>query len=46
MNSGENLMYFARKEQCLALGARTVLHKPVDPEALRQTVTEILGSPP
>lgn len=33
------------REQCLALGARTVLHKPVDPESLRQTVTEILGTP-
>jgi len=33
------------REQCLALGARAVLHKPVDPETLRQTVTEILGTP-
>lgn len=33
------------REQCLALGARSVLHKPVDPETLRQTVTEILGTP-
>ena len=34
------------KQQCLALGARSVLHKPVEPESLRQTVTEILGTSP
>lgn len=34
------------REKCLALGARTVLHKPVDPETLRQTVTDILGTLP
>jgi CheY-like chemotaxis protein len=34
------------REQCLALGAYKVLHKPVDPETLRQTVTEILGTHP
>lgn len=31
------------KEQCLALGARAVLYKPVDPEGLRRQVAEILG---
>ncbi len=28
MNSGENLMYFARKEQCLALGTQLRSFKP------------------
>ena len=28
MNSGENLMYFARKEQCLALGTQLRAFKP------------------
>ena len=28
MNSGENLMYFARKEQCLALGTQFRSFKP------------------
>ncbi len=28
MNSGENIMYFARKEQCLALGTQLRTFKP------------------
>jgi CheY-like chemotaxis protein len=30
------------REQCLALGARAVLHKPVRPQVLCQTVAEVL----
>lgn len=32
------------KKQCLDLGARAVLYKPVDPEGLRRQVAEILGT--
>ena len=31
MNNGENIMYFARKEQCLALGASFRTFKPKSP---------------
>ncbi|MBN1992375.1 MAG: response regulator [Anaerolineae bacterium] len=32
-------------KQCLALGARAIINKPVDSEQLYQTINHILGSP-